>query len=214
VTVATPQDTIDEGTRSSAVPASAAVHRIRSAPERTAASTSQAAAAARSNTRSQLPFWLIALAALAGITWYLLESHGGDAVTEQPRSTAAQRAGRPSANSGMATASLNVGGIDLAKQVNASVGALAQALTGITDVASAEAALPRIQEATAELDGVHALAARLPPDDRQTLAGLTLVAMIPIQQLCDRVLAMPSVAEIAKPALDELRARVDALVKT
>jgi hypothetical protein len=206
-------DAVNEGARSSAAAASAAVNRIGSASDRTVARASQAAAAARGNTIPQWPFWLVALAVLAGLAWYFLRSHGGDEVAEQTRATATRLAEQSRATTGLATPNLTVGGVDLAKQVNESVGTLSAALTGITDVASARAALPKIQEATAEFDKVNALAAQLPPDGRKTLAGLIAAATPTIYQLCDKVVAMPGVGGIAKPAIDDLRTRLDTLTR-
>jgi hypothetical protein len=206
-------DAVNEGARSSAAAASATANRIGGASERTIATASQAASAARSNAMSQLPFWLVALAVLAGLAWYFLRGHGGDEVAEETRATATQTVEQARATTGLATANLTVGGVDLAKQVNASVGTLSAALTGIKDIASAQAALPKIQEATAELDQVNALAAQLPPDGRKTLAGLIAAASPTIYQLCDKVVTMPGVGAIAKPAIDELRTRLDALTR-
>jgi len=106
-----------------------------------------------------------------------------------------------------------VGGVDLAKQVSASVGDLSAALTGITDAASAQAALPKIQEATAELNKVKALAAQLPPDSKRTLAGLIAAATPAIYRLCDKVVAMPGVGVVAQPAVDEVRTLLDTLTR-
>jgi Bacterial protein of unknown function (DUF937) len=206
-------DAVNEGARSSAAAASATANRIGGASERTIATASQAASAARSNAMSQLPFWLVALAVLAGLAWYFLRGHGGDELAEETRATATQAVEQTRATTGLATANLTVGGVDLAKQVNASVGTLSAALTGIKDIASAQAALPKIQEATAELDQVNALAAQLPPDGRKTLAGLIAAASPTIYQLCDKVVTMPGVGAIAKPAIDELRTRLDALTR-
>jgi hypothetical protein len=206
-------DAVNEGARSSAAAASATANRIGGASERTIATASQAASAARSNAMSQLPFWLVALAVLAGLAWYFLRGHGGDELAEETRATATQTVEQARATTGLATANLTVGGVDLAKQVNASVGTLSAALTGIKDIASAQAALPKIQEATAELDQVNALAAQLPPDGRKTLAGLIAAASPTIYQLCDKVVTMPGVGAIAKPAIDELRTRLDALTR-
>src|SRR5262249_55387850 len=217
-------DTVEEGVRSSAAAAASAANRFGDASERTVARASQAASAARSNAMSQLPLWLIALAVLAGVTWYFLGSHGGGDVAEQtrptttqqvdqPRNVATERGELPRATTGAATQNLSVGGVDLAKQVGASVGSVKAALAGITDVNSAQAALPKIQEATAEIDKIRALAAQLPPEGRQTLAGLIAVAMPPIHQLCDKVLALPGVAGIAKPTIDQFRERADSLAR-
>jgi hypothetical protein len=111
----------------------------------------------------------------------------------------------------MAPADLTVGGVNLVNQVNSSVGALRSVLPGITDVASAEAALPKLREATAQLNEVSNLAAKLSPEGKSALAKLIAAATPAINQMCDKVLTTPGVGGIAKPAIDELRGRLDAL---
>ena len=86
-------------------------------------------------------------------------------------------------------------------------------VSGITDVASAQAALPKIQEATTELSKVNALAAKLPPESRRVLAGLIAAASPTIYRLCDKVSAMPAVGGVTKPAVDEIRTLLDSLTK-
>jgi hypothetical protein len=112
---------------------------------------------------------------------------------------------------GLAPADLTVGGVNLANQVNSSVGALRSVLPGITDVASAQAALPKLHEATAQLNEISNLATKLSPEGKTTLAKLIAVAKPTIDQMCDKVLATPGVGDIAKPAIDELRGRLDTL---
>ena len=104
-----------------------------------------------------------------------------------------------------------VGGVNLTDQVNASVAGLRTTLAGITDAASAEAAIPKIREAKVQLDRVSTLAEQLPPDGKRALARLIAAAMPAINSACDRVLAMPGVASVAQPAVNELRGRLNSL---
>src|SRR5262245_5649939 len=206
-------DALNRAAGSSAAAASATLDRIGSASGRTIASASQAASTARSSAMSQLPLLLVALAIPAGLAWYFLRGHSGEQVAEQTRSTANQAVEPARVTTGLATPNLTVGGVDLATQVSAAVGALNAALTGITDAASAQAALPKIQEATAQLNKVKALAAQLPPDSKRTLAGLIAAATPTIYRLCDKVVAMPGVGDVAKPAVDEVRTLLDTLTR-
>jgi hypothetical protein len=112
---------------------------------------------------------------------------------------------------GLAPSNLTVGGKNLANQVSSSVDALRSVLPGITDTASAQAALPKIQEATAQLSEVGDLATKLTPEGKSALAKLIATATPTINQMCDKVLATPEVGDVAKPAIDELRSRLDTL---
>jgi hypothetical protein len=112
---------------------------------------------------------------------------------------------------GMAPSDLTIGGVNLANQITSSVGALRSVLPTITDAASAQAALPKLRQATAQLDEVNNLAAKLTPEGKSELAKLIAAATPTINQMCDKVLATPGVGDIAKPAIDELRGKLDAL---
>jgi hypothetical protein len=104
--------------------------------------------------------------------------------------------------------SLTVGGLDIGRQVTDSVTNLRTALGGITDAASARAALPKLQEVTAQIDKVDGLLGQLSPEQRKVLAGMVNPLMPPLNQLFDKVLAIPGVAELLKPTIDALRAKL------
>ncbi len=194
------------GLHSGAAAASAAGSRIASASERTFAGASQAAYATTRTAMSQWPYWLVGLAVLGGLAWFALGRPGGETVAERPATM------QPTTGTvGMAPADLTVGGMNLANQVTSSVGALRSVLPGITDVASAQAALPKLREATAQLNEVSNLAAKLSPEGKSALAKMIAAATPAINQMCDKVLATPGVGDIAKPAIDELRGRLDTL---
>src|SRR5262249_23718072 len=138
-------DALEGGVRDSAAAAVTSARKIGSASERTFAEASQAAYAARSSTASQWPYLVGGLAAVAGLAWLFLESRHTDQVAEQ----ASQPPAQVRATTGTAVPKLRVGGIDLPNQINSSVDVLRTTLASITDVPSAQAALPKIREATA-----------------------------------------------------------------
>ena len=112
---------------------------------------------------------------------------------------------------GLAPPDLTIGGVNLANQVNSSVGTLRSVLPTITDAASAQAAIPKLREATTQLNEVGNLATKLTPEGKSTLAKLIAAATPTINQMCDKVLATPGVGDIAKPTIDELRVKLDTL---
>jgi hypothetical protein len=200
------------GVRSAAAAASAAGGRIAEASERTAYQAGQAAsAAARSTATSQWPYWLVAAVVLGGLAWFALGRSGEDTVAQVPPPATTRTA---PGTVGKAPADLTVGGMNLANQINASVGSIKAALPGITDAASAQAALPKIKEATAQLNEVSSRATQLSPEGKSTLVKLIVVATPTINQMCDKVLATPGAGDIAKPAIDELRGKLDALARS
>ena len=182
----------------------AAGDRMADASQRTIAAANRAASGAAS---TQWPYWLVGLVILGGLAWYALSRSGNETVAEAPRPATTQPA---TGTVGLAPAELTVGGVNLANQVNSSISTLRSVLPGITDAASAEAALPKIQGATAQLSDVGNLAAKLSPEGKRTLAKLLAAAMPTINQMCDKVLTMPG-GDVAKPAIDELRSKLDTL---
>jgi len=193
-------DKAEAGWRSGTAAASTAGSRI--------AGAGQSAYARTSAATSQWPYWLLALAVLGGLAWYALGRQGSETVAELPRPATV----RPATGTvGMAPADLTVGGVNLANQVNSSVGTLRSVLPGITDVASAQAALPKLHDATAQLNEISNLATKLSPEGKSTLAKLIAAVRPSIDQMCDKVLATPGVGGVAKPAIDELRGRLDTL---
>ena len=110
-----------------------------------------------------------------------------------------------------AVQSLTVGGVDLGKQVTDSITNLRATLGGITDAASAQAALPKLREVTAQIDKVDGLIGQLSVEQRKVLAGMVNPLMPSLNQLFDKVLAIPGVSELLKPTIDALRAKLAVL---
>ena len=203
-------DRAEAGVRSGAAAASAAGSRIAGASERAGAGAGQAASAAI-NRAGQLPYWLAALVLVAGLAWYAIERQGQQTVAEQPAPPRATTTQTAKGTVGMAPADLTVDGTNLANQFSSSINTLKSALSGITDAAGAQAALPKITEMTSQLNDISARAAKLSPEARSELAKLIVAATPAIEQICNKVLAVPGVGPVAKPAIDEFRAKLDAL---
>ena len=199
-------DKAEGSLRSGAAAASAAGSRMAGAAERTVAEAGRTAYATTRAAPTQWPYWLLAIAVIGGLAWYAFGRSGGETTAELPRPATSA-----AATVGLAPADLTVGGVNLANQVNSSVGALRSVLPSITDAASAQAALPKLQQATAQLNEISNLATKLTPEGKSTLAKLIAAAKPTIDQMCDKVLAAPGVGGIAKPAIDELRGKLDTL---
>lgn len=199
-------DKAEAGVRSGMASAGAAGSRIAGAAGWATSGARQSASTAASGS-SQWPYWLAGLVLLAGLAWYALQRPAEQNVAENAPVT------RPTTGTvGMALPDLTVDGVNLASQTDSAIGKLKAALPTITDNASAQAALPKINDAVAQLDGIKGSAAKLTPDARSTLAKLIVAATPAINQMCDQVLAKPG-GGVAKPAIDNLRAKLDALAK-
>ena len=106
---------------------------------------------------------------------------------------------------------LVVGTADIGKQINSSIASVRTTLDGISDVASAQAALPKLQEVTAQIDKADSAVGQLSEEQRKAIAAVINPLMPTVNQLCDKVLAIPGVTEVLKPSVDTLKAKLTAL---
>jgi Bacterial protein of unknown function (DUF937) len=206
-------DRAEAGLRSGATAAaSAAAGRVESASQRasTSAASSWGAGTSGASTfasrTGQLRYLLAALIILAGIAWYAFERRGQESVAELPAKT------QPANETvGMAPANLTVDGVNLAGQLNSSINTLKSALPGMTDATAAQAALPKINEAIGQLNDLTARVQKLSPEGRSAFAKMIVLVTPSVREMCDKVLATPGVGPVAKPAIDDLRAKMDSL---
>jgi hypothetical protein len=101
-----------------------------------------------------------------------------------------------------------VGGVDVSKQVTDSIANLRNTLGGVTDAASAEAALPKLRDITTNIDQVDDLIGRMTPKQRKLLAGIVSPLMPTLNQLFDKVLAIPGVSDVLKPTIDLIKVKL------
>ena len=144
--------------------------------------------------------WVLGVLAAAALAWLFF---GPAKVVEQTKTTPAQVAG-----------SLSVDGVDLKSSVQKALDGLKTTLQGVTDSASAKAALPQLEKGGAEFDKLRDLAGKLPVDGKTAFAALVAQLRPSIEELFNKVLAIPGVSDIAKPIIDGLRAKLDGLSKS
>jgi hypothetical protein len=202
-------DTIDGGLRrkaeSIASAASSTAHQVRDMGE-TSYAASRSAMASAQQGMTTWPYWLAGLAILAGIGLYYMSGLDNSMeVAQQPAKTA------PAQTTGLASA--NPTAAELTGVVTSSVNGMRNVLQGITDPASAQAALPKLQQMNADLEKISAAATRLPAEGRSALSNQLTNVMPAFNQLCERVLAIPGVAAIAKPLIDSMRTKLDTMAR-
>jgi hypothetical protein len=162
---------------------------------RAVSDTGRRAASTASSAPLNWIYWVIPALAIAGLLYYLFARPAEHAV-QQGATT---------------TQSLMVGGVDIGKQVTDSIASLRTTLTGITDATSAQAALPKLREVTTQVDRVSGLIGQLSTEQRKIVAGLVNPFWPTINQLFDKVLAIPGVAEILRPTIESLKAKLAVL---
>jgi hypothetical protein len=157
-----------------------------------------------SSSMSWVP-WAAAAAIAVALGWWFF-GHNTTNVADQAKRTVASAV--------QATDNLTVGTIDLRPTIQTTVDELRRSLLGITDGASATAALPKLNEAVTQLDKVGGVVSQLPAGGKTAFAALVAAARPSLDELFGKVLAIPGVAEIAKPTIDTLRGKLDTLAKT
>jgi hypothetical protein len=191
-----------QATRTAAAAADQAAQYAGSTARNVGTAAQRAAGAARSPVPTWL-YWLVPLVILGGLLWYILNNQP-EQVAQNPPAQATQQ-------TAALTPSVVVGGLDVSRQVNDSISALRTSLQGITDEASAKAALPKLQDVDTQMGKVKNLIGQLSPEQRKVVVGLVGPAMATLNQLFDKVLAIPGVGEALKPTIDALKADLTTL---
>jgi len=147
-------------------------------------------------------YWLIPIAAVVALVVYLMATPS-EQITQTDATTSQQ-----SVTTGQAVTTASLG-ID--KQVTDTLDGLRTTLGGINDAASAHAALPKLQEAAAQLDTLNGLNAGLSADQKKSVASLVNPTMPALNQMFDKVLAIPGASEELKPSIDALKTKLASL---
>jgi hypothetical protein len=138
-------------------------------------------------------YWALPLIALGALLWYLLgRPPEHERVAQEPAPTAQSQ-------------SVTVGGVDIKNTIGDSLSDLRTSLGGITDVASAQAALPKLEAARTQIDKVSNLVGQLTPDQRKVVASVIVPAMPAINRLTDKVLEIPGVGDVLRPTIDPMK---------
>ena len=155
---------------------------------------------------------LILVAALALLVLWVGSKRSSE-VVEQAKPNAGQVVEQAKTTAGQVAGSLSVDGVDLKSSVQKALDGLKTTLQGITDAASAKAALPQLEKEGTEFDKLRDLAGKLPVDGKTAFVALIAQPRPSIEELFKKVLAIPGVNDIAKPIIDGLRAKLDTLSK-
>jgi hypothetical protein len=181
--------------------------------------------------RSGWTKWLIWLIAAAVIVWLLMRflspEPEPEPVAEEPAPAPAETAADPApeatppaetetaaepapeatppADTAAAPADpLVVGGIDVGAGVSGVLDQLSASFSGITDAASAEAALPQLTEARDTLNGLEASVSALPAEGKTALQQMVSAALPTIESTANDLLADSAVAGVVKPVVDNI----------
>ena len=132
---------------------------------------------------------------------------------EQATGEAAEETAEAAEELAQSSAALVVGDIDLGKELTGVVDRTSAALSGITDAASAEAALPALNEARTKLEDLTPTVEQLPENAKETLAGAVSGMLPELRTLVDKVNGIEGAGEVVKPAVEPIMAKLDAWAK-
>jgi hypothetical protein len=149
-------------------------------------------------------YWVVPLLAVLGLLWYLMS---GDSTQTVSDDTVTKELTPPV----QSPATPGVNWAQQVAQLGPAMTSLETSLRGITDPASATAAVPRLQALTTQIDRLGAVANQLPEGTRMAFASRIRDFKPRLAELSARVLAIPGVAPIVQQPLEALRAKVDAL---
>ena len=150
--------------------------------------TGQRAASAAAASSNWL-YWLVPIAAAVALAVFF---------AARPTEQVVQQGMKQAEN-------LVPGGADIGKQISTSIASVRTTLDGVSDVASAQAALPKLQEVTAQIVKTGGAVGQLTAEQRKAIAAVINPLMPAVNQVCDKVLAIPGVAEVLKPSVDTLK---------
>lgn len=195
---------------------------------------------ASSGSSMNWAYWAIPAAIAVAAGWWLVGNRTTAPVREQARTetqqtpsqttqttpetspmqpstetTAAIPADNPAARAAQALTVLKgvPGGTEIANQTSSAMDTLKASLDSIKDAATAQTALPKLQDAQTQLDKVNGLAAQLPTAGRSAFATIIGASMPTINKELDKILAIPGVASILQKPIDGLRNEFQTMAK-
>jgi hypothetical protein len=158
-------------------------------------------------TTSPWPWLLgaLVLIAIAFIAWRLLST------PEQTAEAPSSQIEVPYASMLQKLRGIKVGDVDIGEIATSAVNSMQSSLQDVKDEATAQAALPKLNEAASQFDQLTGLLDQMSPETRKAVAD-TFAAIRPtLDQLLDKTLAIPGVGAVIKPTVDAIRAKLDTL---
>jgi len=149
--------------------------------------------------------WALALIVIAFIAWRLFSTPHQIAEAPSPQVEA------PYTSMLQKLKGMKVGDVDIGEVATSAVNNVQSSLQDVKDEATAQAALPKLNEAAAQFDQLTGLLGQMSPETRKAVAE-TFAAIRPtLDQLFDKALAIPGVGAVIRPAVEAIRAKLDTL---
>ena len=169
--------------------------------------TTKVASHATDRSASSLWPWLLGALALLVIgffAWRMLS-------TPEDIAQAPSQIEAPYASMLQKLKGVKVGDIDVGEVAASAVENVSSSLQGVKDETTAQAALPKLNEAASQLDRLTGLLDQMSPETRKTVADVFAVIRPTLDQLLDKATAIPGVGAVIKSVADAIRAKLDTL---
>jgi hypothetical protein len=102
------------------------------------------------------------------------------------------------------------GGPEMLKNVSDAFSKITEAIKGVTDKDSAAAALPKLNGLADSFGGMTDMFGKLPDGAKTAVAGVFTSAIAELKPLLEKVMALPGVEAVIKPAIDALMEKLAA----
>ena len=107
------------------------------------------------------------------------------------------------------TAALTVGDVNVGEQLTDVMQNTEETLQGITDAASAQAAVPKLNEINTQLEKISGTVDQLPADAKKVLADVLGERVTELKTLADKLAGQAGVGDVVKPALEPIIAKLE-----
>jgi len=106
---------------------------------------------------------------------------------------------------------LTVDGVDLGADFGKWVDSIKETLNGVKDSETAQAAATKLKESETKLTSLLGMVEKLPAAAKPAFAGIVKTALTGLQELADKVNAIPGAGEHIKPVLDGIIAKLQTI---
>ena len=104
---------------------------------------------------------------------------------------------------------MTVGDVNVGEQLTEVVQNTEETLQGITDAASAEAAVPELNAINTRIEELSGTVDQLPPDAKKVLADVLGKRVTELKTLADKLAGQQGVGDVVKPALEPIIAKLE-----
>lgn len=152
----------------------------------TPASAATAAVEAAKPKSGGMMKWIIGALVLLGLAWFFL---GGKA---------------PETPDVSLNTDFSVDGVNIGDQFTGVVDGVKDTFGGITDTASAEAALPKLNDFSGQIDNIGELAQKLPEAGQSAFGGIVATAINSLKPVIDNAIEASGAGAILQPVADSM----------